>query len=220
MKPRRVILADDHAMLRQGIRKILEEVPGLEVCGEAADGFELLELLKRTVPDLVVLDVAMPRIRGIEAAREIRSLYPDVRVIILSMHRSKEYLYHALGAGARAYVLKEDSDRELLDAIEAVSRGEFYVSPQLSLEAEEALSTLRRRGGEAARAEVLTCREREVLKLVAEGKTNKEIAGLLRISVRTVHRHRENIAAKLQIHNVADLVRYSIRKGYVDVGAR
>ncbi|MBP7867811.1 MAG: response regulator transcription factor [Acidobacteria bacterium] len=220
MKPRRVILADDHAMLRQGIRKILEEVPGLEVCGEAADGFELLELLKRTLPDLVVLDVAMPRIRGIEAAREIRSLYPDVRVIILSMHRSKEYLYHALGAGARGYVLKEDSDRELLDAIETVGRGEVYVSPRLALEAAEALSTLRQRGIEAARAEVLTCREREVLKLVAEGKTNKEIADLLRISVRTVHRHRENIAAKLQIHNVADLVRYSIRKGYVDVGAR
>lgn len=220
MKPRRVILADDHAMLRQGIRKILEEVPGLEVCGEAADGFELLELLKRTVPDLVVLDVAMPRIRGIEAAREIRSLYPAVRIIILSMHRAKEYLLHALGAGARGYVLKEDSDRELLDAIEAVSRGEIYVSPQLSLEAEEAFSTLRRRGAEAARAETLTCREREVLKLVAEGKTNKEIAGLLRISVRTVHRHRENITAKLQIHNVADLVRYSIRKGYVDLGAR
>ncbi|MFC1821493.1 response regulator [Thermodesulfobacteriota bacterium] len=213
MNPYRIVLADDHVMLRQGIKKIIEESKEMKVVGEASDGLELLELLKSATPDMVVLDISMPSLRGIEATREIKMTYPEVKVLILSMHRKKEYLYHSLSAGAAGYCLKEDTDTELFTAIDTIRRGGVYLSPLLSKELTQDFIEICRGDGKLPE-EPLTNREREVLKLIAEGKTNKEIAGLLFISVRTVQHHRANIMKKLKIKKMADLVKYAIRKGY------
>ncbi len=216
MNPYRVVLADDHVIFRHGMRKIIEEIPGLEVAGEASDGLELMSLLKTAGTDMVILDISMPSLRGIEATREIRMLYPDVKVLILTMHRNKEYLYHCISAGAQGYLVKEDSDVELFAAIETIRKGGIYVTRLLAGELAEDLSQLYQ-GNTQLPSEPLTPREREVLKLIAEGKSNKEIAELLFISVRTVERHRANLLGKLHLKNTADLVKYAISKGYVAV---
>lgn len=200
----RIILADDHVLIRRGIRKIIEEVADLEIVGEAGDGIELLLLLNAAVPDMVVLDISMPNMRGIEAISEIKLKCPDVKVLILSMH--KEYLYQALSAGANGYLLKEDAEKDLFTAIENIRHKRIYLSPGLrgELLADRSHSS-----------ESLTVREREVIKLIAEGKTNKEIAELLFISVRTVENHRASIMNKLNLKNSADLIKYAIQKGYI-----
>jgi DNA-binding NarL/FixJ family response regulator len=214
----RIVLADDHVMFRQGIKRIIEETEGLEVVGEASDGFELLQLLKNLQPDIVLLDISMPHIRGIEATREIKSLYPDVKVLILTMHRKKEYLYHAISAGAQGYLLKEDSDVELFSAVKTIRNGGFYVTRLLAGELAEDISHMYKGNAELP-SQPLTTREREVLKLIAEGKSNKEIANLLFISARTAENHRANIMRKLNLSKTADIVKYAILKGYTSLTA-
>ncbi len=216
MLPYRIVLADDHVMFRQGIKRIIEETEGLEVVGEANDGFELLQLLKELEPDMVLLDISMPNMRGIEATREIKSLYPDVKVLILTMHRRKEYLYHAIAAGAQGYLLKEDSDVELFSAVKTIRKGGFFVTRLLAGEMVEDISHMYKGDGEFP-SEPLTTREREVIKLIAEGKTNREIAELLFISIRTAENHRASITRKLNLSKTAEIVKYAILKGYTSL---
>ncbi len=214
MEPYRVVLADDHLMFRQGIKRILEEISDLEVIGEAGDGLELLNLLKKVTPDAVILDISMPNIRGIEATREIKMATPGVKVLILTMHKRKEYLYHCLSAGAEGYLLKEDADTELYAALKKVKGGGVYISPILSEQlVDDFVQTFH--GDPKFSSEKLTSRERQVTKLIAEGNTNRVIAKLLFISVRTVENHRANILKKLKLKNTAELVKYAIRKKYV-----
>ncbi|KAF0219145.1 MAG: LuxR family transcriptional [Geobacteraceae bacterium] len=200
----RIVLADDHVLIRQGLGGLIKGVADLEVVGEAGDGIELLALLKSVIPHMVILDISMPHLRGIEAVRAIKGNYPAVKILVLTMHR--EYVQQALAAGADGYLLKEDADRDLFSAIENIRQGRVYLSPRL---AGELL------GNRAPSAEPLSNREKEVLKLIAEGKSNKEIAETLFISARTVESHRASILDKLKSKNTADLVKYAIQKGYV-----
>ena len=214
VSPYRIVLADDHVILRQGIKKMIEEVADLKVVGETSDGLELLNIVKDLTPNMVILDISMPNLRGIEATREIKTICPDVKVLILTMHKDMELLHHAVSAGADGYMLKEDSDMELFSAIEKVRQRGIYISRLLSRELlDDWVQTCRGRNYKPP-VERLSTREREVLKLIAEGKTSKEIADLLYISVRTVENHRANITKKLGLKRTADLVKYAIRKGY------
>ena len=216
MKPYRITLADDHALLRQGLRRIVEESPELEVVDEAGDGLELLRLLSKTVPDMVILDISMPKLRGIEAIGEIRSRHAGVKVLILTMHRDKEYLCQAVSSGADGYLLKDDCDRDLFSAIRKIRQGKFYVSPSLSKELSDYRKQLRRAEAEPASAhQCLSTREREVFTLIAEGRSSREIAELLSVSVRTIEHHRANIMDKLNLRRTADLVKHAIHKGYI-----
>lgn len=213
MTPFRILLADDHAMFRQGVRRLLEEVPGVEVVGEASDGLELLQLLPRVTPHLIVLDLSMPRMRGVEALYDLKSLYPAAKVLILTMHKEREYLFHALKAGAEGFLVKEDAVEELQAALQALRQGKRYFSSRVAPEMQEMLAE-EYQGRSSAAGGVLTLRERQVLKLIAEGKSSKEIADLLFISQRTVHNHRHNILRKLRLKRITDLVRYAVEKGY------
>jgi len=216
MSPYRIALADDHVLVRQGFKRILEGVGDLEVIGEANDGIELLNLLNRVTPHMVILDIFMPNLRGIEAIHEIKKIHPDVKVLILTMHKDKEYLYLSLSAGAKGYLLKEDADKELFSAIEKVRQGKTYISPYFSEEIVDDLVQVGKGDTKTIfEADPLTPREREVLKLIAEGKSSKEIANLLFISVSTVNNHRASIMEKLNLNKATDLVKYAIRKGYV-----
>lgn len=210
----RVVLADDHALIRHGIKKIIETEPSLAVIGQVGDGLELLNFIKKITPDVILLDISMPNLRGIEAIGEAKKICPDVKIIILTMHKSKQYLCHALSAGADGYILKEDSDTELLTAINDALRGELFISPVLAdeLSVEEIKACQEKKG---VPSDSLTPRERQVLKLVAEGRTSRDIAELLSISTRTVEHHRANLLKKLNINNTADLIKYAIQKGYV-----
>jgi DNA-binding NarL/FixJ family response regulator len=211
-----IVLADDHVLVRQGLRRILEGMADLEVVGEANDGLELLNLLNRLTPHMVILDIFMPNLRGIEAIHEIKKIRPEVKVLILTMHKDKEYLYLALSAGAKGYLLKEDADKELFSAIEKIRQGKTYISPHFSEEVVDDLVQIGRGDAKAIfEIDPLTTREREVLKLVAEGKSSKEIAHVLFISVLTVNNHRANIMEKLNLNKATDLVKYAIRKGYI-----
>ena len=210
----RIVLADDHVMFRKGIKNILEGAKDLEVIGEVDDGLKLLDFFKKKTPDMVIMDISMPKLRGLEATREIKKVSPDTKVLILTMHKDKEYVYHAVSAGAEGYLLKEDADTELFAAVEKIRQGGTYISPLLSGEVTHALIQASHRGQTPQDSEPLTIREREVLKLIAEGITNKEIADLLFISVRTVEHHRANIMRKLNIKKIANLIKYAIRKGY------
>ncbi len=207
MAPYTIVLADDHALFRQGVRKIIEDVDDLKVVGEASDGLELLELLKKSKPNLIILDIAMPNLRGLEAAREIKGLYPHIKVLLLTMHKKKDFLQQGLEAGVDGFLVKEDADTALLQAVKAIQRGEKYYSPLIS----DKLADLAFQRG---KTDPLTKREKEVAKLLAEGKSSKEIAELLYISIYTVRRHRDNIMKKLELKGLADLVRYAMDKGY------
>jgi len=203
-----IILADDHVMLREGIRKIIERIEGVLISGEVNDGLELLELLKKSNPNLVILDISMPNLRGLEAIREIKKTYSKVKILVLTMHKKKEFLRQALQDGADGFLLKEDAGSELIRAVQTVRNGGKYLSPLLS-------SVLTSLAVEEEKTEVLTMREREVLKLLAEGKRTKEIAAALYISPHTVRRHRSNIMEKLNIKNLANLVKYAISQSYI-----
>ena len=203
-----IVLADDHVMFRQGVKRIIEETPGLEVVGEANDGLELLNLLKARLPELVILDISMPHLRGLEAIQEIKKLYPRVKVIFLTMHRSREFLQQTLEAGADGFILKEDADFDLLRAIQAVRGGGKFISTLLSTE----MADLALRD-QSADPDPLSPREKTIVKLLVEGKTPKEIADLLYISVFTVRRHRDNIMRKLNLKRLADLIRYALSRG-------
>jgi DNA-binding NarL/FixJ family response regulator len=215
--PFRILLADDHVMFRRGVRRIIQGIDNVEVVGEASDGLELLRLLQDLDPNLVIMDISMPNLRGLEATREIKCVDPQVKVLILTMHKDREYLYHALTAGAEGYLLKEDADGELISAIETLRKGGTFISPLLSAQMCDIFVDKYRPGGESLTApeEPLTVREREIIKLIAEGKSSKEIGELLFISSRTVQHHRANIMRKLNVKKTADLVKYAIQKGYI-----
>ncbi len=209
----RIVVADDHALFRQGLKGILAGAADLEVVGEAGDGLELLNLLNANQldPHLVILDISMPNLRGIEAIREIKTIHPNVKILVVTMHKDKEYLLQSLAAGADGYFLKKDADTELFAAIEKIRNRKNYVSPHLSEELADDWERIRA----GFTKPLLTPRETEVLKLIAEGKSNKEIGDLLFVSVHTVQRHRANIMEKLNLKKTADLVKYAIQKGYV-----
>ncbi|MCL4797413.1 MAG: response regulator transcription factor [Bryobacteraceae bacterium] len=211
MPKTRVILADDHAVVRQGFRLILSAQPDLEVVAEAGNGREAVELAVRLKPEVAVVDVSMPELNGIEATRRILEGSPHTRVLALSMHKDAVYVREILRAGARGYLLKDAVDTEFLHAIRAVARGDGYLSPAVSA---AVLDDYRRSVSDPI--DLLTSREREVLQMIAEGKTNKEIANLLSLSVYTVDAHRGRIMEKLNVHSVTDLVRFAVRKGLVD----
>lgn len=208
MNPYSIVLADDHVMFRKGLKRIITEVAGLEVIGEANDGMELLDLLKNNRPHLIILDISMPKLRGLEAAREIKHAYPNIKILILTMHKKKEFVHQAMEAGAEGFLLKEDADTELLQAITALRKGKKFISPLLTSE----LMDLAMR---ESTPDLLTNRERQVMKLLAEGKSHKEIADFLYISIFTVRSHRERIMRKLSLKNLAALVKYAIGHGYL-----
>ena len=213
--PYSIILADDHVLMRHGLRRILEERDNLEIAGEVGDGLELLNLLNKVNPDLIILDLSMPNLRGIEAIPEIRHVRPNAKVLMLTMHKEEEYLYQAISAGANGYLLKDDAEKELFLAIEHIQSGKIYISPGLADQSMQNWARLRRGEDDFHITEALTVRQREILKLIAEGKSNKEIGDLLFISVRTVERHRANMMSKLNIRKTAELVQYALRKHYI-----
>jgi len=216
METFRIVIVDDHTLVRQGLKRIIGEMADLEVIGEAGDGLELLKLLEKITPHMILLDISMPNLRGNEAIREIKALHPEVKILILSMHKEKEYLYQAISAGANGYFLKEDADTELFTAIETIRRGKVYISPLLSGDvADDWAQTYRGKSKLPYEPDNLTTREREVLKMIAEGKSSKTIADLLFISVHTVERHRANLMDKLSLKKTANLVKYAIHKGYI-----
>ena len=207
-----IVLADEHILFRQGVKRIIDEMPETRVVGEANDGQEAIELVKKLLPDLAILDISMPKLSGLEACREIRHLFPTVKILMLTMHKDREYLYHAISAGAQGYLIKEDSDEELFAAIGTIRKGAIYVTKALAGAISTDVSALFR-GGERKFFRFLTAREREVLKFICEGKSNSEMAEILRISIRTVETHRANIMKRLDLRNTAELVRYAIQNG-------
>jgi DNA-binding NarL/FixJ family response regulator len=210
----RVILADDHTLVRAGIRALLEKLPRVAVLAEAGDGRETLELVRQHHPDVVVMDVAMPGLNGLDAAERIAAEFPGVRVIILSMHQNEEYVWRALKAGVAGYLLKKAASTELETALQHVLRGEIYLSRQIA----EHLPPTFRTDGIAARPsplEQLTSRQREILQLIAEGQNTKQIADRLKLSPKTVEYHRTKLMSALNVHDVPGLVRFAIRVGLV-----
>ena len=215
MTPVRVFLADDHAIVRSGLRLLLEREPDFTVAGEAADGRAAVDALARESADVAVLDVAMPNLNGIEAAAQISRRRPETAVIMLSMHSDETYILRCLRAGARGYVLKESAEGELIAAIRAVRAGRSYFSPKVQrLLQRDHVAQLRRAGADDP-YEALTEREREILQLAAEGNSNKEIAGRLSLSPLTVETHRKRIAEKLGLHGPAELILYAVRRGII-----
>lgn len=211
----RILLADDHALVRAGVRRILDAEPDLTVVAEASDGAEAVELARTTSPDLAVLDISMPRMTGLQAAREIKRRAPSVQTLMLSMHDNEQYFFSALKAGACGYVLKSAADEDLVSACRAAARGEsFLYAGVASTLVRDFLDRMRR--GERMPQAVLTAREEEVVKLIAEGHSSKEIAATLVISYKTVERHRANILAKLGMRDRTELTRYAIRSGLIE----
>ncbi|HSL22780.1 MAG TPA: response regulator transcription factor [Vicinamibacterales bacterium] len=208
--PRRILLADDHQVVRQGFRALLER-HGFEVVAEAADGREAVQLAEAHHPDVAVLDLSMPQLNGVDAASEILRHVPGVRVVLLTVHKDDHQIVGALRAGIRAYVLKTQAARDLTEAIHTVVKGEVYLSPGVSRAVVDAYLT-----GQSTPADPLTPREREVLQLVAEGKTSKEIASMLGLTVKSAESYRARIMDKLDIHDTAGLVRYAIRRGLIE----
>jgi DNA-binding NarL/FixJ family response regulator len=209
----RILLADDHALVRAGIRSLLEKIPGVKVVGEASNGRQAIELIRTELPDLVLMDIAMKELGGLEALPRITKNFPRVRVILLSAHANEEYVIRALRSGAAGYMLKDAATLELELAINSVVQGKTYLSPSISRTVIE--SYLERVGSQTSPIEQLTARQREVLQLIAEGKNTKEIAATLDVSIKTVEAHRLQLMARLDIHDVPGLVRYAIRSGLV-----
>jgi two-component system, NarL family, response regulator NreC len=210
----RVLLADDHGIVRRGLRSLLEEA-GLAVVAEAADGLEAVRLTEEHRPDLLILDIGMPRLNGIEVAARSQKLDRPPGVIILSMHSDESYIIRSLAAGARAYLLKDATDEDLLPAVRAVAAGKPYFSPAVtSVLVEDYVRTLQKRGLTDT-YHLLTDREKEVLHLLAEGRSNKEVATLLDLGLSTVETHRANLMQKLNLHNTAEIVLYAVRKGLI-----
>ena len=216
----RILIADDHEVARRGIRAVLENHPGWEVCGEARDGRESVELSAATKPDLVLLDIGMPNLNGLEAARQILAILPDVAILILTMHDSDNVVREVLRAGARGYLLKSDAGRDLVAAVEALQNQRTFFTTRVSQMVLDGFLDREKTGGIVKTddsTEVLTSREREVIQLLAEGKTSKEVAVALNLSVKTAETHRTNLMRKLGLHSVADLTRYAVRNGIVQV---
>ncbi|MCC7499910.1 MAG: response regulator transcription factor [Bryobacterales bacterium] len=211
----RILLADDHTVVRKGLRLVLEEQADFEIVGEAGDGREAVALAADLDPDVAVLDITMPNLNGIEAARQIKAKRPQTSIVVLSMHSDESFVLRALKAGARGYVLKDAREAELVSAIRLVQEGKSFFSPAVSrLLVEDYVRQLESRDIEDS-YELLTLREREILQLIAEGKSNKDIANLLMLSLYTVETHRSNILEKLNLHSVPELILYAVRKGVI-----
>ena len=218
----RILIADDHEVARRGIRAMLESHPGWEVCGEAKDGREAVDLASKMNPDLVLLDIGMPNLNGLEAARQILAFSPDIAILILTMHDSDQVVREVLRAGARGFLLKSDAGRDLVAAVEALQLQRTFFTTRVSqMVLDGFLERDNRPDGDfrnkEASDDVLTGREREVIQLLAEGKTSKEVAVTLNLSVKTAETHRTNLMRKLGLHSVADLTRYAVRNGIVQV---
>jgi DNA-binding NarL/FixJ family response regulator len=214
----RILIADDHEVARRGIRALLESHAGWEVCGEAKDGRESIELANQLNPDLVLLDIGMPNLNGLEAARQILAASPDMAILILTMHDSDQTVREVLRAGARGFLLKSDAGRDLVAAVEALQQQRTFFTTRVSQMVLDGYLGRENQPIENASGEsVLTMREREVIQLLAEGKTSKEVAVTLNLSVKTAETHRTNLMRKLDLHSVADLTRYAVRNGIVQV---
>ena len=208
----RVLLADDHGIVRRGMRALLETEPDITVVAEAADGLEALRMCEEHKPDLLILDIGMPKLNGIGVAARVQKLQPPPRVVMLSMHADESYVLQSLDAGACAYLLKDATDDDLLPAVRAVTRGKNFFSPAISdVLAEDYVRLLKQRGLVDTH-HLLTEREKEVLQLIAEGYSNKEVSSMLHVSVSTVETHRANFMQKLALHNTAEIVLYAVRK--------
>ncbi len=215
MRRLRVLLADDHNLIRAGLRLVISQEPDFQVVGEAGNGRQAVEMAREMKPDVVVMDIGMPDLNGIEACRQILSDLPDTHVVMLSMHSDEGYVLRALKAGARAYLLKDSAEADLARAIRAAASGKSFFSPSVAkLLLDDYIRKLERTGAEDS-YELLTPREREILQLVAEGKSSKDIANLLTLSVYTVETHRANILQKLNLKSVAELILYAVRKGII-----
>lgn len=214
----RVLLVDDHQLMREGLRRILEATGEIEVIGEASDGRAALEAAARLLPDVVVMDVAMADMNGIEATSRLRREHPRMKVVALSTHSDKRYVRNMLKAGAAAYVLKESASDDLLRAVHAAGRGEHYLSPRITGCVLQTLSGPRSELAEDSPYQLLGAREREVLKLLAEGLTSKEIAQRLGVALKTVETHRRNIAQKVGERSIAGLTKYAVREGLTELG--
>lgn len=212
MNPIRILLADDHGIVRRGLHYLLERSPGMQVIGEAADGREAVRLAEETSPDVVIMDIAMPNLNGIEATAQIVKKNPKAGVIILSMHSDESYLVRALSAGARGYLLKDSAEADLIRAVQAVSQGRPFFSPAISQTLLEDYVRRLQQENLQDSYDLLTDREKEVLQLLAEGRSNKEAATLLSLSLYTVETHRANLMQKLGLHNTAEIVLYAVRK--------
>ena len=211
----RILIADDHAIIRSGLRALLAHEPGFEIVAEASDGRQAVELAERELPHIAILDISMPMLNGLEAARQISGKLNEIKLVMLTVHADECYLLNALKAGARGYVLKSSAEFEIVEAIRAVSQGKAYFSPKVSkVLADEYMRYL-----EASKVEdsydLLTSRERQILQLLAEGQSNKDVARILDLSPTTVICHRQHIFQKLDLHSLADLILYAIRKGVV-----
>ncbi|MBP9902490.1 MAG: response regulator transcription factor [Verrucomicrobiota bacterium] len=214
LKPIRVILADDHTLVRAGIRALLEKLPKVEVVGEAGDGRAVLELVRLHRPDVVLLDITMPGLNGLEAAARLAKEFPDLRVIILSMHNNEEYYWRALKAGAAGYLLKKAATAELATALQQVMRGEIYLSQEISQRLVKKFP-LQGIADRKSPLEQLTGRQREILQLIAEGQNTKGIAELLKVSPKTVEYHRMKLMTGLNVHDIPGLVRFALRVGLI-----
>jgi DNA-binding NarL/FixJ family response regulator len=208
----RILLADDHGIVRQGTRSLLEKEPDIEVVGEAEDGRSAIELADQLKPDIVVMDIAMPRLNGLDAAAQIVRHHPEVGIIILSMHEEEDYLVRALSVGVRGYLIKDNAQTELVQAVRSVAQKKAFFSPTIAQMLVEDFARQMQKKGVADSYELLTEREREVLQLLAEGKSNKEAATILSLSPYTVETHRNNLMQKLNLHNTAEIVLYAVRK--------
>jgi len=215
MRTIRILLADDHQLMRTGLRLVIEQQSDLSVVGEASDGRQAVALAKLLRPDVAVMDISMPSLSGIEAAHQITQSHPEIAVIVLSMHPDESYVLRALKAGVKGYLLKDSADSDLIGAVRAVARGKSFFSPAVSkVLLDDYMRKLKRSGAEDA-YDLLTPREREILQLVVEGKSNKEVATLLNVSVYTVETHRSNIMQKLNLKGVPELMLYAVRKGII-----
>ncbi|MHB9111948.1 MAG: response regulator [Thermoleophilia bacterium] len=214
----RILLADDHAILRAGLVRLLSEEPDIEVVGEADNGREAVQKVQELHPDIVLMDIGMPVMNGMEATKQIKKRDQDVKILVLTMHDNEEYLFQVLQAGASGYVLKKAADSDLVNAIHVVNRGDCFLYPSAAkMVVEDYLEKLKHGQEPTSSFDTLTDREREILTLVAEGYTNREIAEALFISVKTVETHKANIMEKLNLHKRAELVRYAIKKGMLQV---
>jgi DNA-binding NarL/FixJ family response regulator len=213
---KRVVIAEDHRLFREGLKAMLAAHETVEVIGEAADGLEAVRCVRQTTPDLLILDLSMPRLSGISVMKEIRGQFPEMRILALTIHESDQYVLEAFEAGTNGYCIKDASRRELLLAIDSVLEGKTYISPGIADDVMEGYLAGRQVLKEKSKWDTITQREREVLKLLAEGYMNKEIGDLLHISVKTVEKHRANIMGKLDLHNAAALTAYAIEQGLVE----
>jgi len=216
---KRVVIAEDHTILRAGLRALLTSQKDIEVVGEAGDGREAVRIVDKLVPDLLLIDLSMPRLNGMEAIREIKTHHPQIKIIVLTVHKSDEYIIASLDAGANGYMLKDASQEELFLAIEYVMKGKMFISPSISDMVVDVYLQNKRENKTASTQDNLTAREREILKLIAEGFTNKKIADHLCISLKTVEKHRSNLMKKLDLHHTAAITAYAIEKGFIPSGS-